>query len=113
MKLVVGLAVLWLFLLAGRGVADLLDLPLPGSVLGMLLLWGALEAGIVRLSWIDTGARALLAVLGLLFVPAGVGVIEYGDAGTLWIGVGATGVGGVLVTLAVCGLLVERLAARA
>ena len=113
MKLLAGLAVLWLFLLAGRGLADLLGLPLPGSVLGMLLLWGALEAGIVRLGWIDTGARALLAILGLLFVPAGVGVVEYGDAGTVWIGVAAVVVGGVLVTLAVCGLLVERLAARA
>lgn len=112
-KLVAGLAVLWLFLLAGRGVADLLALPLPGSVLGMLLLWGALEAGVVRLTWIEEGARALLAILGLLFVPAGVGVVEYGDAGTTWIGVAAVIVGGVLLTLAVCGAVVQRLAARA
>ena len=112
-KLLAGLAVLWLFLLAGRGLGDLLGLPLPGSVLGMLLLWGALETGVVRLAWIDAGARALLAILGLLFVPAGAGVVEYGGAGTTWIGVGAVIVGGVLVTLAVCGLVVERLAARA
>ena len=112
-KLLAGVALLWLFLIAGRGAADVLGLPLPGSVLGMLLLWGALEAGLVRLTWVEDGARALLAVLGLLFVPAGVGVVEYGDAGTTWIGVGAVVVGGVLVTLAVCGAVVERLAARA
>lgn len=112
-KLVAGIAVLWLFLLAGQGLGDMFDLPLPGSVLGMLLLWGALESRLVRLSWIDRGAGALLGVLGLLFVPAGVGVIEYADEGTVWLGVGAVVVGGVLVTLAVTGLVVQRLLPRA
>jgi holin-like protein len=109
-RLVIGIAILWLFLLAGQGLGDLLDLPLPGSVLGMLLLWGALEAGVVRLAWIDRGASALLAILGLLFVPSGVGVIEYADAGTVWLGVGAVVVGGVLLTLSVTGLVVQRMA---
>jgi holin-like protein len=111
-KFVVGIAILWLFLLAGQGLADLLGLPLPGSVVGMVLLWGALEAGVVRLAWVERGAGVLLGILGLLFVPAGVGVIEYADAGMLWLGVGAVIVGGVLVTLAVTGLVVQRLLPR-
>jgi holin-like protein len=112
-RLVIGIAVVWLFLLAGQGLGDLLELPLPGSVLGMLLLWAALEAGVVRLAWIDRGAGALLAILGLLFVPAGVGVIEYADAGAVWLGVGAVIVGGVLITLAVTGFVVQRVLGRA
>lgn len=74
-----GAFVLLLFLLLGEGLAALTGLPVPGSVLGMLLLALALRLGLVQRAWVEGAARALLRGMGLLFVPAGVGVVLYGE----------------------------------
>ena len=71
------LAVLLLFQLAGEIVARLTGLPLPGPVLGMILLFGALLVrGSAPQVFTDT-SRGLLGYLALLFVPAGVGIISH------------------------------------
>lgn len=62
--------------LLGESAVLLLQLPLPGPVLGMLLLfaglsWRGLPANVAR------GADLLLGHLPLLFVPAGVGVMVH------------------------------------
>jgi holin-like protein len=108
MRLLIGIAWLWAFLGLGTAAVDALGLPLPGSVAGMLLLWAALEAGIVKLDWLERGASSLLGVLGLLFVPAGVGLAQYADAGPLWLAVITVVLVGALATLAVTGHVVQR-----
>ena len=71
------LAALLLFQLAGEIVVRLTGLPLPGPVLGMLLLFAALLArGSAPRVFNDT-SRGLLNDLALLFVPAGVGIISH------------------------------------
>jgi holin-like protein len=106
-RLLAGIVWLWAFLAVGDLAAGALALPLPGSVVGMVLLWAALETGVVRLAWLERGAASLLGTLGLLFVPAGVGFIQFLGAGQAWafalliVGVGA------LVTLAVTGHVVQ------
>ncbi len=101
-------ALLYGFLRIGEGAASLTGAPLPGSVLGMVLLWGALEAGIVRLAWLQDGAGVLLGWLGLLFVPAGVGFVAFLDAGWVWGAALAVSAFGGLVTVGLVGLVVER-----
>ena len=74
----------------------------------MLLLWGALEAGVVRLGWIRDGATTLLGILGLLFVPAGAGFVDFLDAGWTWLAaVAVTGLGAV-ATIVLTGVVVQR-----
>jgi holin-like protein len=107
-KVLVGIAWLWAFLTLGSAVAGTLGLPLPGSVVGMVLLWGALEAKIVRLEWLDRGATTLLGVLGLLFVPAGVGFVQFLGAGSAWVAAVAVVAVGALVTLTVTGHVVQH-----
>jgi len=106
MRLLPGIAWLWAFLGVGTAAVDALGLPLPGGVAGMLLLWAALEARVVRLEWLERGATSLLGVLGLLFVPAGVGLVQYG--GAVWLAVLPVVAAGALATLAVTGHLVPR-----
>ena len=106
MKLLIGVAWLWAFLGLGTALVDALGVPLPGSVAGMLLLWAALEARVVRLDWLERGASSLLGVLGLLFVPAGVGLVQYG--GAVWLAVVPVVAAGALATLAVTGHVVQR-----
>ncbi len=54
-----------------------LHIPVPGSIVGIVVIFILLETHIIRLEWIDIGAKWLLAELLLLFVPAAVGVMKY------------------------------------
>ena len=71
-----GLAWLLVLQLVGEVLARTLPVPLPGPVIGMLLLMPALGWRVVREPVTDV-ARFLLAHLSLLFVPVGVGVIGH------------------------------------
>ena len=63
--------------LAGEVTTQALHLPVPGPVLGMVLLFvGLLVRGGVP-EPLETTARGLLGNLSLLFVPAGVGVMTH------------------------------------
>jgi holin-like protein len=69
------MAVLLLCQLAGTVVQQATGLPLPGPVMGLVLLLGILAwQGGPSATLRDT-AQGLLKYLGLLFVPAGVGVV--------------------------------------
>jgi len=70
-------AVLMLFSYAMNQLAGLLHLPVPGSILGIIVLFLLLESGVVKLEWIEVGANWLLAELLLFFIPAAVGVMKY------------------------------------
>jgi len=65
------------FSLVVNTASSFLHFPLPGSILGMILLFILLEMGVVRLKWVDIGASWLLAELLLFFVPSAIGVMKY------------------------------------
>ncbi|MFC5847948.1 CidA/LrgA family protein [Deinococcus petrolearius] len=109
LRFVLGLGVLLAFAALGQALAAGLRLPLPGSVLGMALLWGALGVGAVRLHWVAPAADGLLSVLGLLFVPATTGVVDYLAAGAQWGLWLLVMVSGLLLGAGVAGLLAARL----
>jgi putative effector of murein hydrolase LrgA (UPF0299 family) len=71
--------------LAGEALARAVALPMPGPVIGLVMLLVLLfaverrhlvEAATVDDTALGRVANGLLAVLGILFVPAGVGVIQ-------------------------------------
>lgn len=79
-KLSIGLlqvAGLTVFSMLINTLTPLLHLPVPGSIIGMLILFLLLEAGAIRLSWVEVGASWLLAELLLFFIPSAVGVMKY------------------------------------
>jgi holin-like protein len=76
MTLLQGLAVLLLCQSAGEALTRLAHLPLPGPVLGMLLLAGALAWAPMR-EPVRAASDGLLQHLSLLFVPVGVGVMTH------------------------------------
>lgn len=78
MKPLQGLTWLLVLQLAGEALSRALRLPVPGPVIGMLLLWPALSFAPVREQVTQT-ARFLLGHLSLLFIPVGVGVITHLD----------------------------------
>ncbi len=71
-----GLTVLLLCQSAGEVLARLLHLPLPGPVLGLLMLAALLQWPALR-GPVEAAAAPLLQHLSLLFVPVGVGVVAH------------------------------------
>ena len=63
----------------GEAAVWILGLKLPGSIVGMGLLFAALQAGWVKLSWVEELADILMANLTLFLVPPCVAVISYVD----------------------------------
>lgn len=75
MKLMVGLVVLVVYDQLGRWLIAVLGWPVPGSVLGMLLLLISLVVFKKPPTPIKQSSEFLLRHLSLLFVPAGVGIL--------------------------------------
>lgn len=57
--------------------ARTLHLPVPGSILGMVVLFILLQTRVVKLRWIEVGAAWLLGELLLFFIPSAVGIMNY------------------------------------
>src|SRR5699024_7373017 len=61
----------------GNMVHDFLHVPIPGSIIALVLLFISLTFKIIPEKWIENGATFLLSILMLLFVPTMVGVINH------------------------------------
>lgn len=77
LRLLLGLGVLAAIDLAGEWIAKATSAPIPGNVLGMLVLAALLATRIVPLKLVEEGADLLLKWLALLFVPAAVSVVRH------------------------------------
>jgi holin-like protein len=55
-----------------------LGVPIPGGVLGLLLLYAGLQRGLVKLEWVERAAGFLLRHMVLFFIPLTVGLIDVG-----------------------------------
>ncbi|WP_257281191.1 MULTISPECIES: CidA/LrgA family protein [unclassified Endozoicomonas] len=71
-SVIILMACLW----AGDLLSVWINHALPGSIIGMLLLAALLGSGLIRLSWVETGAGFIIRWMSLLFVPIGVGVVD-------------------------------------
>ena len=89
-----------------------IGLPVPGALLGMALLFLALQYKIVRLEWVEDGADLLLRDLLLFFIPPAVGIMQYtnlfGVLGSKLIGAVAISILIVLWIISLCTVLVMR-----
>ncbi|HSJ37047.1 MAG TPA: CidA/LrgA family protein [Planococcus sp. (in: firmicutes)] len=65
------------FFLLGHLLREFFNIPLPGSIIGFMLMFTALSLKLFPLRFVESGATLLLSFLPLFFVPATVGVIEY------------------------------------
>ena len=75
--MILSLAVILIFQLTGELLSRLLDLPLPGPVVGLCLLICACLMRPALADRLRPVTQGLLSHLSLFFVPAGVGVIAH------------------------------------
>jgi putative effector of murein hydrolase LrgA (UPF0299 family) len=99
--------------LIGESLRDTLNLPIPGPVIGMFLLAAVLACrgsrpGAVP-SPLEKAAETLISIMGLLFVPAGVGIVaEAPLLGQQWMPIVVAVVGSTVLSLAVTGFVMNR-----
>jgi holin-like protein len=75
MKFLRQFAIILVICFIGEGLHHFLNIPIPGNVMGMLLLLIALSTGVIKLKAIEEVSEFLLSHLAFFFVPAGVGIL--------------------------------------
>lgn len=102
--------------LAGEIIAQTLHLPIPGPVLGMVLLAAILILRRRIPAALEQAADTLLRHLSLFFVPAAVGIIaNTASIAREWLPLAASLAGSTILTIAVTALVfraVDRLVTR-
>lgn len=76
MKLILQIGIVFGVCLIGEGIATLLPIPMPGSVISMVLLLVLLLSGLLKVDHIAQKADFLLDNMAFFFIPAGVGIME-------------------------------------
>lgn len=99
--------------LIGEVLVRLTSVPVPGPVIGMLLLVGVLGLRGGPPDPLSRLAGTLLGHLSLLFIPAGVGVISYlGLLADRWLAIAVTVVASTLISLLATALTLRHLLRR-
>jgi len=84
----------------GNTIQNFTGISVPGSVIGMLVLFLSMILGLVKVEWVKPGATLFIRYMILLFVPISVGLMQHFDmlmANALPIV--ASAVGGSLIVL--------------
>lgn len=76
MQIIKQLWILIFIYMLGEGIAHIIPSPLPGNVIGFILLITALKIGILQEKRVSFVSSFLLQNLAILFIPGGVGLIK-------------------------------------
>lgn len=113
LRLVGQFALLVLLFYAGTAVVVATGVPLPGNLVGMLLLLGLLRLGVVRPGHVQDLAGLALRHLNFFFVPLAVGLMSWtGLLAASGVALGLSLLGSAVAGLAVSGLVGQRLSRR-
>ncbi len=85
-KILIQILFIHVFLLLAIGLKQLLSIPIPASMIGLVLLFLALFFKIIKIEWVEQGANWLMAELLLFFIPSAVGIVNYEEIAS-WQGV--------------------------
>ena len=107
------LTLLLLFQVIGEVSARLLQLPIPGPVIGMALLFVALIVRNGPSDQLRSTANGLLQHLSLLFVPAGTGVLlHFQRVADEWLPLAVALFASTLIGIAVTALVLQAMIRR-
>ncbi|GFP75118.1 CidA/LrgA family protein [Clostridium sp. YIM B02505] len=79
MKLFRELLIILVIFFIGEFISKTFNLPIPGNIIGMLLLLVLLLTKVIKLSYIETISNFFLDHLSFFFIPAGVGLLTSMD----------------------------------
>jgi holin-like protein len=67
---------LWTLNAVGIWIINKTALPIPGNLVGMVVLYGLLALGVIKLSWFEAAGSFLIRHLAFFFVPITVGLMN-------------------------------------
>lgn len=109
-KIILQIGLLGVMYMIGSAIQQYFQLFVPGSVIGLLLLFLLLTTGVFKTKWIESGAQFMMRHIVIFFIPAIVGVIVYykifSGKGSLLI---VTTLLSTILVMGVSGVLSERL----
>lgn len=109
-KVLTGILVLVLYHQLGCWLMQLLKWPIPGGVMGMVLMFVSLLLFKPPPDSMRQGSEFLLQHLALFFVPAGVGImLLFNLIADEWLAMSISVVLSTVISLAVTGLLLQKL----
>ena len=98
---------------AGEFISKGLHLPLPGSLVGMILLFVALSLRILRLEHIEETADFLLGHLPFFFIPAGVALMaNFYHIQGIWVQILIVCLITTILTMGLSGFSIQKLMER-
>ncbi|MEX3073035.1 CidA/LrgA family protein [Vibrio alginolyticus] len=109
-QLLISLSLIMGALGIGVTIQKFTDVSVPGSVIGMIILFFTMVIGIIKVEWVKPGATLFIRYMILLFVPVSVGLMQHFDllfANALPIL--ASAVGGTLIVLVSLAWLLDYL----
>ena len=113
MKLYVQLMYILIFSMLGECLSTAFSLPVPGSIIGLVLLFLALQFKIIRLRHIYDVGQFLLSNMTILFLPAAVGVMDKFDVIAPNLdGIVVITLGAIVLNIATIGLVVQVIKRR-
>lgn len=60
----------------GEVLNNIIPLPIPASIYGIVILFLCLELKIIKVEWVKETSKFLIEIMPIMFVPAAVGLIE-------------------------------------
>lgn len=82
MGIIIQIGIFFVICLVGEFLSSLLPVPIPGSILAMVLLFLLLVTKVLKPKHIAEKSDFLLGNMAFFFIPAGVGILE--QASLLW-----------------------------
>ncbi|MGM7414066.1 CidA/LrgA family protein [Lactococcus lactis] len=108
MKIYLQLLIIFGFSFIGNVISNVFRLPVPGSILGMILLFLALQFKIIEFRHVDEAGSFLINNMTILFLPAGVGIMaKWNLISHFWAQILLIVVGALIINMLILGKLVE------
>lgn len=79
LKIAAQTLLLWVIYALSTLIVEYCHIPLPGSVLGMIILFTLLSVGIIKEQWLSAAVNPLLKHLAFFFIPIAVELMQWGD----------------------------------
>jgi holin-like protein len=115
-KVIFQIGILYGLFYIGTFLKDFLHIPLPGSIIGLLLLLILLFLKIIPIHWIQNGANVLITFLPLLLVPATISVMNepslFSGKGVILFGIIIVSTIVTMISAGWCSQLLERMAQK-
>lgn len=110
LKYITSLGLILIALSLGNAIQYYLSLSVPGSIIGMLLLFTAMVSGVISPEWVKPSANIFIRYMILLFIPISAGLVDHyelliSNAFPILI----SAVGGTAIMLVFLALMLEKI----